>query len=117
MRRHHAVAAVDLRVVERRLAHAGLQVVRHDEARHPAEEAEHADMGADPVGQCLAPRRLGIGQARGAEYGDEDLRLVYDTGRAVDDADLLAGIVDEHLVAGRMVLSHDRRQAPFELPE
>ena len=31
--------------------------------------------------------------------------------------DLLARVVDEHLVAGRMVLAHHRREAPFELAE
>jgi hypothetical protein len=117
MRGHHAVAAIDLGVVERGLVDTGLEVVRHDEPRHAAEPAEHAHMGADPVGQGLRPRRLGIGEARGAEHGDEDLRLADDAGRAVDDGDLLAGIVDEHLVAGRVILPHDRREPPLERAE
>ena len=41
MRGHHAVAAVDLRIVERGLVDPGLQIVGHDQARHAAEEAEH----------------------------------------------------------------------------
>ena len=72
---HHPVAAVDLGVVERGLVDAALQIVGHDQARHAAEEAEHADMGADPVRQRLRPGRLGVGEVRGAEHGDEDLRL------------------------------------------
>ena len=112
VRGHHAIAAVDLRVVERGLVDPGLQIVGHDQARHAAEEAEHADMRADPVRQCLGPGRLGIGEVRGAEHGDEDLRLADLAGVRIDDGDLLAGVVDEDLVAGDMILPHDRRQGP-----
>ena len=38
-----------------------------------AEIGEGADMRGDPVRQLLAPDRLGVGEARGAEHGDEDL--------------------------------------------
>ncbi len=71
-------------------------------------------MGADPVRQRLRPGRFRIGEVGGAENGDEDLRLADLAGQRVDDGDLLAGIVDEDLVAGDMVLPHRRRQPPLE---
>jgi hypothetical protein len=46
---HHGVGAGDLRIVERRLVDAALQVIGHEEAWHAAEEAEHAPMRTDPV--------------------------------------------------------------------
>ena len=109
VRGHHPVAAVELRVVERGLVDPGLQVVGHDQARHAAEEAEHPDVRADPVRQRLGPGRLGVGEVRGAEHGDEDLRLADLAGVRIDDGDLLAGVVDEDLVAGDVILPHARR--------
>src|SRR4249919_1118819 len=38
---HHAVAAIDLRIVERGLMNAALEIVRHEQTRHATEEAEH----------------------------------------------------------------------------
>ena len=49
MGRHHAIAAVDLGVVERGLVDPALQVVGHDQARHAAEKAEQAHVRPDPV--------------------------------------------------------------------
>jgi hypothetical protein len=51
MRRHPGEAAVDLRVVERRLVDARLQIVGHHEPGAALKKSEHADMRADPVGQ------------------------------------------------------------------
>ena len=70
MGRHHAVAAIDFRVVERGPVDAGFQIVGHDEARHPAKEAEHPDMGLDPVRQCLRPGCLGVGVIGGPKDRD-----------------------------------------------
>jgi hypothetical protein len=115
MRRHHGVAAIDLGIVERSLVHAALEIVGHDETRHAAEEAEHAHMRLDPVRQRLRPGRFGVGVIRGAQHCDEDLGVAHLAGRRIDDGDLLAGVVDEHLVAGDVVLAHHRRQASLEL--
>src|SRR5260370_14966468 len=46
---HHAVAAIDLRIVERGLLNAALEIVPHEQPRHATEEAEHPHMRADPV--------------------------------------------------------------------
>ena len=74
-------------------------------------------MGSAPVRQLLGPSRLGIGQVRGAQHRDEDLCLPHFAGQRVDDGELLAGVIDKHLVAGDMVLAHGRREPPLELPE
>ena len=55
-----------------------------------------------------------IGEVRGAEHADEDLRLADFARRRIGDPDPLARIVDERLFPGDMVLAHHRRQPPFE---
>ena len=54
-------------------------------------------MRAGPVRQLLRPGRLGVGEVRGAEHADENLRLADFARRRIDDADPLARIVDERL--------------------
>src|SRR5271170_4702967 len=49
MRRHRAVGAVDLGIVERSLVDAALQIVGNQQFRDAAEEAEHAHMRAGPI--------------------------------------------------------------------
>ena len=56
MRRHRAIGAVDLGVVERGLVDAALQIVGNQQPRRAAEEAEHAHMRAGPVRQLSASR-------------------------------------------------------------
>jgi len=107
MRRHLRVGTIDLRVVQARLNDRDLGVVGHHQRRYAADRREGANMGADPVGEPLRPRRLRVGEARCAEHGDEDLRRSALTGQAVDHhRHAIAGIVDEQLVAGRMGLAH-----------
>ena len=116
VRRHRGVAAVHLGVVERRLVDAALEIVRHQQARCRPVEPEHPDVRANPVRKALRPGCLGVGQVRGAEHGDEDLRHAHLAGERIGDRDLLAGIVDERLVTGDVGLAHRRRQAPLERP-
>lgn len=71
-------------------------------------------MRANPVGECLRPGRFSIGEAGGSEHRHEDLRLADLAGLAINDRDLLAGIVHEDLVAGRMLLAHRRRKPLLE---
>lgn len=71
-------------------------------------------MGADPVRQGLGPGRLGIGEAGGAEHGDEQFGLAGLAAARIDDGDLPAGIVHEDLVAGNVLLAHGRRQTMSE---
>ena len=65
-------------------------------------------------GNCLRPGRLGVGEVRGAEHADENLRLADFARRRIGDPDPLARIVDERLLPGDVVLAHHRRQPPFE---
>lgn len=111
---HHAVAAVDLGIVEAGAADARLQIVGNDQPGNASEETKHPDMRADPVGERLRPSRLRIGEAGCAEHRHEDLCLADLTGLAINNRDLLAGIVDEDLVAGRMLLAHRRRKPLLE---
>ena len=71
-------------------------------------------MRADPVGQRLRPGRLGVGVAGSAQGGDEDLGRADLTGKAVDHLHRGAGIIDEHLLAGDISLTHGRGE--FALP-
>ena len=71
-------------------------------------------MARDPVGDLLGARRLGVGVVRGAEDGDEELDLDHLAGGGVDEAGLLARVVDEALLAGVVDLAH--RQAPALQP-
>ena len=114
MRRHGPVGPVDLGIVEGGLVDPALQIVGNQQLRRAAEKAEHAHVGASPVRQCLRPGRLGIGEVRGAEHADEDLRLADFSGRRIGDPDPLARIVDERLLPGDVVLAHHGGQPPFE---
>ena len=116
MGRHLGVGAIDLGIVEASLGDARLEVVGNDLTGNAAEEGEGPAMGADPVGQGLAPGRLGICVAGGAEDGDEDLGLADLAGGAVDHLESCAGVIDEHLVAGHMGLAHGRREPSFPVP-
>ena len=108
MGRHAGIGAVDLGIVQTGLDDAGLEIVRHDLRRHPAEVGEGAAVRANPVGQRLRPGRLGVGVAGGAQGGDEDLGRADLAGKAVDHLEGGAGIIDEHLLAGHMALTHGR---------
>jgi hypothetical protein len=44
------IAAVDARLITRRLGDAGLEVVGHDRLRHPTDRRQPVHMRADPVG-------------------------------------------------------------------
>ena len=67
-------------------------------------------MGADPVGEVLRPGRLCIGVIRCTKHGDEQLGPPRLAGRCIDHRKRRAGVIDEHALAGDMVLPHRRRQ-------
>ena len=71
-------------------------------------------MRAGPVRQRLRPGRLGVGEVRGAEHADKNLRLADFARRRIGDPDPFARIVDERLLPGDVVLTHHRGQPPFE---
>jgi hypothetical protein len=101
---HLGVGAVDLGVVEAGPDDGGLRIVRHDEFGHAADRLEGAHMGVNPVGQRLRPGRLGEGEARGAQHGDEDLRHADFAGEPIDnDRNAVAGVIDEQPLAAACV--------------
>jgi hypothetical protein len=113
MRREIAVGRVDARLVPVRPQYARAQVVGHDLSWHAAEELQRAHVRPDPVGQALAPGRLGVGAVRRAEHRDEHLRRAQFAGAAVQHLHRVPGVVDEQPLASGMGLSHGRRQTAF----
>ena len=108
--RHLGVAAVDRRFIEACFGDARAQIVGHHHRRHPTEERKGARVRADPIAQALRPGGLGIGVARRAEHGDEQLRRHHLAGRGVDHRERRAGVIDEQALAGDVALPHGRRQ-------
>src|SRR5260370_39817825 len=106
------IRPVDARLVARRLRDAGFEIVRHRSLWRTPEEVERVDVRTNPVGQRLAPARLGVGVARRAEYRDEEVRLVHLTRHRIDDRRPAASPVDEQLIARHVRLPHRRREAP-----
>jgi hypothetical protein len=117
VRRHVGIGTVDLRIVKAGLDDRDLRVVRHQQTRHAAYRLEGMHMCADPVGEPLRPGRFRIGEVRGPEHCDEDLRLADFTGEPIHhNRNAVAGVVDEQLLAGRMRLTHCHRQPAFPGP-
>jgi hypothetical protein len=111
---HIQVGGVNVGLVAVRLGDAGLQVVRDQNLGHTAEEGEGVDVARDPVRQLLRGVRVEV--VAGAEHGDEELSDGDDPGHRVDDLQrLLAGEVDEQLLARAMLLPHDDVEVPRPL--
>ena len=106
------IRPVDARLVARRLGDAGFEIVGHRSLRHTAKEIERVDVRTNPVGQRLAPARLGVGVARRAECRDEEVRVVHLARHRIDDRHRVASPVDKQLVARHVGLPHRRREAP-----
>ena len=102
------VARVEVRLVATGAADAALQVVGHDRLRHAADVLERADVRAEPVGDRLGQARLDVGEVARAEGRDEDLRGLHLAAAAVDDVHREPRVVDEQLLARRMLEAHHR---------
>jgi hypothetical protein len=78
-------------------------------------------MRGDPLRQLLAPHRLGVGEAGGAQRGDKDLHRDDLAAIGVDHLAGAAREIDEHALAGDMDLTHRRLQptgpGPVEIAE
>ncbi len=90
--------------------HAGLQVVRHDNLYAATKEGEGTHVRADPVLELLGPRRFRIRAVRRAERCDEQFGLTDLAGVRINDAQLVARVIDEQLLAGRMGLTQRYRK-------
>ena len=111
------VGPVDARLVAARRRDPGLEIVADERLRHPTQEGERIDMGADPVGQRLAEAGLGEGVVRCPQHRDEDLGGTHLPGEPVEHRHGIAGEVHEQLLAGHVGLPHGRRDAvaPFDV--
>ena len=110
------VGAVDAGLVAAGAGDGALELVGDPQRGSAAEVLHHADMRVDPVRQLLGLGRRGVGEAAGAEHGDEQLDASELTRAPVDQARPLAGVVDERLLAGAVHLPHRRPQPPRPLP-
>jgi hypothetical protein len=107
------VGALQTRLVAAGDDDAALELVAHHGCRDPAEEGEGPGMAGDPVGDLLGAGGLGVGVVGGAQRGDEQLDRHHLAGGGVEEPRLLAGVVDEALVAGAVDLAHGE-PAPLE---
>ena len=115
MRRHLGVGPIDLGVVETGLDDGRLGIIRHQQMWNAADCREGMDMGVDPVGKRLRPARMRKSEARRAEHRDKDLHLVDFAGQPINnDRNPIAGVIDEQTLAGRVRVSHRRRQLRFK---
>jgi hypothetical protein len=64
-------------------------------------------VGADPVGQALRPRGFGEGVVAGAKHGHQHGGLADLACAGVVDRNRVAGIVDEELLAGPVLVTQD----------
>ena len=71
-------------------------------------------MGGDPVGEFLGPGGLDVGVRRGSEHCHEDLGETDFAALGIDDSNLVAAVVDEAFLAGRIDLAHKALQALAE---
>jgi hypothetical protein len=106
------VGALQTRLVATGDGDATLELVGDHDRGDAAEEGEGARMAADPVVDLLSPRRVGVGVVGRAQHGDEELDRGELAGRGIDDRRLLAGVVDEQLLARAMDLAHRQAAAP-----
>ena len=67
------VGPVDARLVAAGTRDRALELVGDPQRGRAPEVLDHPDVGSDPVGQLLGLGRLGVGEAAGAEHGDEQL--------------------------------------------
>ena len=110
------VGGVGVGLVAVRTADRRAQIVGDEQLRAATHELERAHVRGDPVGQGLRPRRLGVGVVRRPEHRDEDLRLAKLSGVAVDHRDRVPGVVDEHPLAGAVLLAHHHVDLRGPLP-
>jgi hypothetical protein len=93
------VSGVQIGFVATGVLDASFEIVRDDDLGHTAEEGEHTDVGANPVGQCLALVGLSVGVVAGAQDADEDLGWVDLAGVRIANGHRLTSVVDKDFLA------------------
>ena len=99
------IGRVQIRLVIAGMRDGALQVIRHHDFAHAAEKLEGALMRTNPVPQILPGRGFREGIAAGAQHGHEDGGGLHVTALRIVNRNRGAGIVDEHLLAGAVLLS------------
>src|SRR6266446_9804189 len=113
VQREFVIGPLHARLVAARDDDATLELIGHDGRGDAAKELESTLVARDPIRDLLGARRFRVGVVRGAEHGDKELDLDHLAGGGFDDLRLLAGVVDEALLAGAMDLAH-RQAAALE---
>src|SRR5437867_841874 len=113
VQREFVIGPLHARLVAARDDDATFELIGHDGRGDAAKELEGALVARDPIRDLLGARRFRVGVVRGAEHGDKELDLDHLAGGGFDDLRLLAGVVDEALLAGAMDLAH-RQAAALE---
>jgi len=103
----------DLGLVAVSARNARLQVVGDDQLRGAAEEREGVHVGEKEALRALVLEDLGVGVAAGPEHGQKEGGLPLLAAARVDVRELVAGPVDEELLAGLVFLAHDHVDAPL----
>ena len=113
---HVLVGAIDVGLVTAGAGDRAAQLVGDPHRGGAAEVLHHVDVRVAPVRQLLRLGRFGVGEAAGAEHGEEQLDGPERTRAPVDQARPLAREVDEGLFAGAVHLPHRGPQPPRPLP-
>lgn len=113
MRRELLVRLLEAGLVPARERDAALQLVAHHRRADAPKEGEHPGVAPEPVGELLRGGRLGVGVIARPEDADEELDLRDGPARGIDEVRLLAGVIDEDLLAGAVLLAH-REPVPGE---
>ena len=115
------IGPLDARLVAAGRRDGALELIGDNGGRDPAVKGEGPRVARDPVGQLLGRGRLSVRVARGAEGRDEELHLDRRPRAGVEQARVLARVVDEELLAGVVHLAHrerpPREPAPVDVAE
>ena len=101
------VSAVEIRLIATGAIDARAGVIRHDEFWNAVEVIESLEVAVDPVGQMLAQGGAREGIRAGPEHRDKERSLRHIAGSVVMNRDGWSSPIDEHLLAGFVVLPED----------
>ena len=98
---------VQVGVVATRFGHAGFGIVRDGQRGRPFPVFEGVDMSIEPGLHLLIASRFRPSVGTGAEGGDKEWSLPSHARDRIVDRDAGAGLIDEGLLAGLVLLAHD----------
>ena len=115
MPRHVGIGPVDHRLVNEALVMPAFRLSLTVCRAAPPKKAKARTCEAIQSGKLWLHTRLGVGEARGAEHGDEDLHRGISPVVRIDHLGGAAGEIDEQLLAGDVDLTQCRLKAsrPF----